>query len=140
MRLHSPLGALDRHPVFRSLVEALGAPGTRRHVLSAITPARPYALAALHAALDKPMLLVVGRPSEARGYANELRAWAADPDSVLLFPETDALPYDPDKLPERLQTLERLSGLGHGGTGSKPLVIASVRAAMDLVLDPQAFR
>src|SRR5207237_617255 len=146
MRLHSLLSALDRQAVFRDLVEALRARGARRDVLSAITPARPYALAALHAALDRPMLLVVGRPSEARGYANELRAWAADPDSVLLFPETDALPYDrlpndSDKLAERLNTLERLSGLGHGGAaGMTPLVVASVRAAMDLVLDPQAFR
>src|SRR5438874_12480956 len=146
MRLHSLLSALDRQPVFRDLVDALHAPGGSREVLSAITPARPYALAALHAALDRPMLLVVGRPSEARGYANELRSWAADPDSVLLFPETDALPYDrlpndSDKLAERLGTLERLSGLGHGGApGKSPLVVASVRAAMDLVRDPQAFR
>jgi len=145
MRLHSLLSALDRQSVFRDLVEALRAPGAGREVLSAITPARPYALAGLHAALDRPMLLVVGRPSEARGYANELRAWAADPDSVLLFPETDALPYDrlpndSDKLAERLSTLERLSGLGRDGSGPGPLVVASVRAAMDLVLDPQTFR
>src|SRR5712692_1900476 len=146
MRLHSLLSALDRQAVFRRLVEALRAPGAGRQVLSTITPARPYALAGLHAALNRPMLLVVGRPSEARAYANELRAWAADPDAVLLFPETDALPYDrlpndSDKLAERLSTLERLSGLGHGGAAGKPpLVVASVRAAMDLVLDPQAFR
>src|SRR5712691_5710658 len=145
MRLDSLLSALDRQSVFRDLVEALRAPGAGREVLSAITPARPYALAGLHAALDRPMLLVVGRPSEARGYANELRAWAADPDSVLLFPETDALPYDrlpndSDKLAERLSTLERLSGLGKGGGGGKPLVVASVRAAMDLVVDPRTFR
>src|SRR6266571_8134876 len=145
MRLHSLLSALDRQSVFRDLVEALRVPGAQREMLSTITPARPYALAGLHAALDRPMLLVVGRPSEARGDANELRAWAADPESVLLFPETDALPYDrlpndSDKLAERLSTLERLSGLGHGGSPDKPLVVASVRAAMDLVLDPQAFR
>src|SRR6202158_1150589 len=145
MRLHSLLSTLDRQAVFRSLVAELRAPGAGRQVLSTITPARPYALAGLHAALDRPMLLVVGRPSEARGYANELRAWAADPDSVLLFPETDARPYDrlptdSDKLAERLSTLERLSGLGYGGRAGKPLVVASVRAAMDLVLDPPAFR
>src|SRR6266702_7552501 len=139
MRLHSLLSALDRQPVFRDLADALRAPGASRELLSAITPARPYALAALHAALDRPMLLVVGRPSEARGYANELRAWAADPDSVLLFPETDALPYDrlpndPDKLADRLGTLERLAGTGQ--VGRSPIVVASVRAAMDLVLDP----
>src|SRR5947209_19767239 len=145
MRLNPLLRVLDRDPSFATLVEALRTPGAGPQVLSAITPARPYALAALHAALDRPMLLVVGRPSEARGYANELRAWAADPDSVLLFPETDALPYDrlpndSDKLAERLSTLEWLSGLGPDGSGRKPLVVASVRAAMDLVLDPQAFR
>src|SRR5712691_2369813 len=139
MRLHPLLGVLDRNPSFSSLVEALRTPGAGPQLLSAITPARAYALAALHAALHRPLLLVVGRPSEARGYANELRAWAADPDSVLLFPETDALPYDrlpndSDKLAERLSTLERLSGLGPGGE-RKPLVVASVRAAMDLVLD-----
>ncbi len=145
MRLHSLLSALDRQPVFKRLVEAMCATGANRQSLSAITPARPYALAALQAALDRPMLLVVGRPSEARAYANELRVWASDPDSVLLFPETDALPYDrlpndSDKLAERLGTLERLSGLGHGGSVGSPLVVASVRAAMDLVLHPQAFR
>src|SRR5258708_40015133 len=95
----------------------------------------------MHAALGRPMLLVAGRPSEARAYANELRAWAQNPDAVVLFPETDALPYDrlpndPDKLSERLQALERLAG--KAGT-TPPLAVASVRAAMDLVLDPQAF-
>src|SRR3977135_3663436 len=94
MRLHSLLSALDRQPVFRGLVEALHQPDAGRQILSAITPTRPYALAALHAALERPMLLVGGRAAEARAYANELRAWAADPDAVLLFPETDALPYD----------------------------------------------
>src|SRR5260221_5308488 len=145
MRLRCLLGGSGRESVFRDLVESLRAPGARREVLSTITPARPYALAALHAALARPMLLVVGRPSEARVYANELRAWAADPDAVLLFPETDALPYDrlpndSDKLAERLSTLERLSGLGLGSSETRPLVVASVRAAMDLVLDPPAFR
>src|SRR6202165_4763356 len=143
MRLHPLLAALDNEPAFTRLVEALRAPGKHAtQVLSVITPARPYALAAMHAALSRPMLLVAGRPSEARAYANELRAWAHDPDAVVLFPETDALPYDrlpndPDKLAERLGTIERLAG--HAQATTPPLVVASVRAAMDLVLDPQAF-
>src|SRR3954471_19559439 len=94
MRLQPLLAALDREPVFQAVLSGLRAGDSRRHVLSVITPARPYALAALHAALRQPMLLVVGRPSDARQYANELRAWSVDPDDVLLFPETDALPYD----------------------------------------------
>src|SRR5439155_14832840 len=57
-------------------------------------------------------------------------------------PETDALPYDrlpndPDKLAERLGTLARLAG--RTPTATPPLVVASVRAAMDLVLDPREF-
>src|ERR671939_962625 len=108
MRLYPLLGALRAEPVFQHLLERVGT-SAPAPVLSAITPARPFAVAALHAALERPMLLLVGRPSEARGYANELRAWARHPDDVLLFPETDALPYDrlpndPDKLAERLGT------------------------------------
>ena len=143
MRLHPLLTVLGQHPQFQKLVGALSAREAASQVLSAITPARPYALAALHAALGRPILLITGRPSEARAYANELRAWAADPDAVLLYPETDALPYDrlpsdPDKLTERLGALERLAGLGHGN--GPPLVVASVRAVMDLVLEPDSFR
>jgi transcription-repair coupling factor (superfamily II helicase) len=143
MRLHSLLGSLAANPAFAALIENLTSRTADRPVLSAITPARPFALAALHAALSRPMLLITGRPSEARGYANELRAWVTDPDAVLLFPETDALPYDrlpsdPDKLTERLIALERLAGVTQAS--SPPLVVASVRAAMDLVLEPRAFR
>ncbi|MBV9329068.1 MAG: transcription-repair coupling factor [Chloroflexi bacterium] len=146
MRLHPLLAALRQHPSFQDLVESLHTPsGAGPRVLSAISPARAFALAALHAAVRRPMLLITGRPSEARVYANELRAWAADPDAVLLYPETDALPYDrlpsdPDKLTERLSALERLSGLKEDRDGSPPLVVASVRAAMDLVLEPDVFR
>src|SRR5579864_6816861 len=144
MRLHPLLRALNDHPSFGALVQALQIPGgAGPQVLSAITPARAYALAALHAALRRPMLLITGRPSEARTYANELRAWVEDVDAVLLFPETDALPYDrlpsdPDKLTERLTALERLAGLSQ--QTAPTIVVASVRAAMDLVLEPRNFR
>ena len=144
MRLHPLVAALQAEPTFLNLAASIrgGADVGRVPLLSSITPARPFALAALHAALERPMLLVVGRPSEARGYANELRAWSRDPDSVLLFPETDALPYDrlpndADKLAERLGTLARLAT---PDAAAPPLVVASTRAAMDLVLDPDTFR
>src|SRR5919198_2487954 len=137
MRLQRLLPLLQAHP---SLERVLAGETT---LLSAITPARPYAVAALHAALGRPMLVVVPRPSEARAYANELTAWARDPDDVLLFPETDALPYDrlpsdADKLAERLGVLQRLAGLAD--RSAPPLVVASARAAMDLLVDPATFR
>jgi len=140
VRLHTLLPRLQGSPTFQRLVDVL-AHGPA--VLATITPARPYALAALHATVARPILLIASRPSDARVYANELRTWSADPEAVLLFPETDALPYDrlpndPDKLAERLGTLERLAGLSPAQ--SPPLVVASVRAAMDLVLELASFR
>ena len=60
MRLHPLLSALDSQPAFKQLVDALRAPGAQKaQLLSVITPARPYALAAMQAALGRPMLLVV---------------------------------------------------------------------------------
>ncbi len=140
MRLHPLLTRLQGATAFQQMLAALSRSDDA--VLSTITPARPFALAALHSAVQRPILLIVSRPSDARNYANELRAWSADPDAVLLFPETDALPYDrlpndPDKLAERLGTLERLAGVAED---RPPLVVASVRAAMDLVLSLDEFR
>jgi transcription-repair coupling factor (superfamily II helicase) len=137
MRLQRLLPRLQQHPAMHAVVDG-GAS------LSVITPARPYALAALHAALGRPMLLLVARPTDARGYVNELIAWADDPDAVLLFPETDALPYDrlpndADKLADRLGALQRLLGLDPEAKGP-PLVVASVRAAIDLLVEPDTFR
>src|SRR5438876_1575056 len=111
MQLHPLLDALSANTSFKRLLTALQGSARRANVLSAITPARAYALAALHAELHRPLLLVVGRPSDARQYVNELRAWTRNSDDILLFPETDALPYDrlpndADKLSERLTTLE----------------------------------
>ena len=123
MRLHTLLPRLAAAPTFEKVLADLAS---GRAVLSAITPARPFALAALHSQLRRPVVAITSRPSEARVLANELRAWAADPDLILLFPETDALPYDrlpndPDKLAERLGTLERLAGLNPDGAA--PLVV-----------------
>src|SRR5947209_5506750 len=140
MRLQRLLSRLQRHPAFQSVLAHAGKPGAA--VLSAITPARPFAVAALHAAVQRPMLLVVARPTDARGYVSELIAWAEDPEAVLLFPETDALPYDrlpndADKLADRLAAMQRLAGLAGGPPA---LVVASTRAAMDLLVDPATFR
>src|SRR5918912_1193588 len=109
MRLQRLLPRLQHHPAVHAVVDG-GAS------VSAITPARPYALAALHAALARPLLLL----------------------------ETDALPYDrlpndADKLADRLAVLQRLAGLDPDAK-SPPLVVASVRAAIDLLVEPETFR
>ncbi|MDQ3810705.1 MAG: hypothetical protein M3336_10485, partial [Chloroflexota bacterium] len=60
MRLHGLLPRLHQAPSFARLAEAMRRPGARA-VLSAITPGRPYAIAALHGLLGRPMLLVAAR-------------------------------------------------------------------------------
>ncbi len=145
MRLQAVLPCLQQHPTFRRVLDAVGAPRRSEGpvCLSAITPARPFAVAALQAALNRPVLVVTARPSEARLYADELRVWAGEGTRVTLFPETDALPYDylpndPDKLADRLAAVQSMAGAS--GTGPTPLVVASSRAAMDLIVDPTTFR
>ena len=105
-------------------------------MLSAITPARAFTRR--HAQLDDPSWSLA-RPSDARPDRSALLG--RQPDLVLLF-ETDALPYDrlpndPDKLPNDWAR----SNLGRPEPEhDRPIVVASVRAAMDLVLDIQTFR
>ncbi len=142
MQLSSLLPALQRDAAFAEVVSSLGRARARSRV-SVITSARPYALAALHATLRAPMLVVAPRTSDARGLAAELNAWVERDTDVNLFPETDALPYDylpndPVKLADRLAVLQRLAGLA--GDDTPPLVVSSARAATDLLEDPRAYR
>ena len=63
----------------------------------------------------------------------------------MLFPETDALPYDylpndADKLADRLGALQYLSGTRRmSGAECPPLVVASVRATLDLLTPPGVY-
>jgi transcription-repair coupling factor (superfamily II helicase) len=142
MQLASLLPALQRDRAFQEVVVDLGTQQARP-LLSVITSARPVALAALHAVLNEPLLVITARPGDARTLVAELSAWVEDRAAVSLFPETDALPYDnlpndADKLADRLAVLQRLAGVVKNG--SPPLIVASVRAAMDLLEDPAVFR
>ena len=142
MQLSSLLPALQRHAAFAEVVNGLERERARSRV-SVITSARPYALAALHAALRVPMLVVTARTIDARGLAAELNAWVERDADVSLFPETDALPYDylpndPVKLADRLAVLQRLAGLADDH--APPLVVSSARSATDLLEDPRAYR
>jgi transcription-repair coupling factor (superfamily II helicase) len=142
MQLSSLLPALQRDAAFTEVASSVGRAHARSRV-SVISSARPYALAALHARLRAPMLVVAPRTSDARGLAADLNAWVERDTDVNLFPETDALPYDylpndPVKLADRLAVLQRLAGLA--GDDAPPLVISSARAATDLLEDPRAYR
>src|SRR5687768_7679371 len=66
----------------------------RLHVAPALTAARPAIVAALATLIQRPLLYVVGSGEAALRAREDLCQWL-DPDTVLLFPAGDALPYEP---------------------------------------------
>jgi transcription-repair coupling factor (superfamily II helicase) len=133
------LPRLLAEPGLRDLASGILQPGSADLRLSVVDVAKPAAVAALHAALQRPLLLIVGRSDWARRYADELALWAAEPGLVLHFPATDALPYepltpDPDQSAERLAVLARLLSAEVG-----PLIVTSVRAVADKLMAPERF-
>src|SRR5207253_8286683 len=105
--------------------------------------AKPAVLAALHGDLAQPTVVLVSRLARARQLVQELQTWAEAPESIYLFPDLDALPYErlppgPEHLYERLEAMLALSTTVD--TGPKPLVVATARAVMDRIMPPEACR
>ena len=94
----------DLDPILRRLadherIEALAITlreqaAARLHVAPALTAARPAIVAALATLTQRPLLYVVGSGEAALRAREDLCQWL-DPDTVLLFPAGDALPYEP---------------------------------------------
>ena len=140
--LASLLPLLQCQPAFDQLRQTVAAakPGDAPARLSVADPAKPYAVAALHAALGRTVVLLTARPGNARQLWEDLLAWAPDPADVLHFPAPDALPYeklpeDPSLVARRVDVLARL-----GEDGDPPLVVACLRAVMDGLDPPARFR
>ena len=112
----------DLDPILRRLadherIEALAITlreqaATRLHVAPALTAARPAIVAALVTRTQRPLLYIVGSGEAALRAREDLCQWL-DPDTVLLFPAGDALPYEPmspgnDVIAGRLRVLRAL--------------------------------
>ena len=142
LSLAALLPTLQRRPEFDDLRRSIAAasPGDDPARLSVADPAKPYAVAALHAALGRTVVVLTARPGNARQLWEDLLAWAPDPSDVLHFPAPDALPYerlpeDPSLVARRVDVLARLAE-----PGRPPLVVACLRAVMDLLDPPERFR
>src|SRR5262249_39751932 len=138
----SPLLPLIRDSAYLRAVRAALAHG-ERPALSAIDAAKPSLMTALYDVVQRPILVITARPARARQLAEELRAWAPEPDRVLLFPEIEAFPYerlplDPDTAATRRRVLARLAMAP--ASGPPLLVVTCVRAVLDRVMAPAAMR
>jgi transcription-repair coupling factor (superfamily II helicase) len=107
---------------------------------SLLEPAKPMVLASLQRDLQSPTLVVVATEHRARELAQQVQAWAVQPERVALLPSPEPLFYErlpshPNTTQERLRAL-RLLASGEPGA----LVIASVRALMRVVMPPAQFK
>jgi transcription-repair coupling factor (superfamily II helicase) len=138
MNLSALTRALERSDRFQQTIrEIRGGSGA---ALSVADAAKPFVTAALHAQLDIPICLVAARPSQARRYVDDLKAWHPRPDAVIHFTVPDALPYehlayDADLTSSRMQALRALTA-----PHPAPLVVLAARSALDCLMDPDQFR
>jgi transcription-repair coupling factor (superfamily II helicase) len=112
------LRQLIEHERVADLAAALREqPRARLHVAPALSAARVTLVAALATRAERPILYVVGSTEAALRAREDLCLWL-DPDSVLLFPAGDALPYEhmspgADVIAGRLKALRRLRDTRH---------------------------
>jgi transcription-repair coupling factor (superfamily II helicase) len=193
LSLSSLLSLIEDIPSYRELIEGLRAQDTfspslaHPLTLSLLSAARPYLIAALQrdldrpfdrkrsdahdrpfdGAQDRPLVVVTARPKQANQLHSQLRLWSAKPQSVLLFPEPNALPYEHiawniETVQQRIRVLATLlqveanSTLSlskgaapanpHPSTGSgclsntPPVIIAPARALMQKTLPRPEFQ
>ena len=126
----------------------------RLHVAPALTAARPAIVAALAMLTQRPLLYVVGSGEAALRAREDLCQWR-DPDTVLLFPAGDALPYEPmspgnDVIAGRLRVLSvlRTEGRGLSSPANNPdhsvlspqhsalVIVAPIKALLQPTLSP----
>ncbi|HEX9373830.1 MAG TPA: transcription-repair coupling factor, partial [Roseiflexaceae bacterium] len=151
----SDLDSILRRLAEQERVDALATalreqPGTRLHVAPALTAARPALVAALAGLAERPLIYVVGSGEAALRAREDLCQWL-DPESVLLFPASDALPYEPmspgnDVIAGRLRVLraigERQEARGESSAShlsplaSRLVVVAPIKALLQPTLAP----
>ncbi|MBL7182973.1 MAG: transcription-repair coupling factor [Anaerolineae bacterium] len=103
----------------------------------------------------RPLVVVTARPEQANQLYSQLRLWSAKPESVLLFPEPNALPYEHiawniETIQQRIRVLAALllglssrrrieTQLQEQNTLS-PVIIASARALMQKTIPVREFQ
>ena len=131
MDLSGLIFIIAKMPAYRCLVEELGK--RNEHRVTLLDAAKPYLIAALHQELRLPLMVVAAYPERAKKIYEQLQCWCPNDTPILLFPEPDALPYEP--LPsdpfieqQRLQVLSRLNETRQKPESEPPLIIASAAA------------
>jgi transcription-repair coupling factor (superfamily II helicase) len=114
--------------------------------LGLLAAARPVLLAALHAHVRRPLLVLVGRADAARAMVQQMQLWSPHPETVMRLPDPDALPYERiawgrDTVCERIRVLTAMAAwpLEHDRRWP-PLVVISARGLMHKSIPPAELR
>jgi transcription-repair coupling factor (superfamily II helicase) len=139
-------------PALRAAVEAARSAGRPELDLTAPSGLRPFAVAALAARADRPVLAVTATGRETEELATALRD-LLPPDEVAEFPSWETLPHErlsprSDTVGRRLSVLRRLAHPGdpETGHGQVRVLVAPVRAVLQPMvaglgdLEPVALR
>jgi transcription-repair coupling factor (superfamily II helicase) len=131
------LALLIQRPEFRRLIthlqEATGIPA-----LTGITEAaRPYVIAALAQAIQKPMLVVAVDEAEANRLIDTLKVLLEQPEEAFFLPDRDALPYE-RLISDTQTTQQRMNALiALTERERNAIVVCSARALTQPVIPPQ---
>ncbi|MDD5094671.1 MAG: transcription-repair coupling factor [Dehalococcoidia bacterium] len=127
-------------PLLQSMPADQSLQGFDQQEVTVFDAVRPLVMATLHHDVNIPTLVITPNAEEAKRLYDELVAWCHPGARVLLFPETDVLPYEhltPDSaiIQQRLRVLSILKDPG----GTSPFIIASARAVLLKTLHAAAF-
>ena len=154
MRLCGLLPTLQSHPQYLSLLRTLYQSRTsdqQGHTVALDLPeaARPYIVAALQADWPGPLVIISGKPQEARHIHNQVRIWSATPERVHYFdaPDTifyDRTPWNRETVQSRVNVLALLASLRNadqpaGRQDKGTIFCASIWSLMAKSVPPRAF-
>ncbi len=111
MNLSGLLPLIESTPGYHRLINDLRAAKGDKKV-AVLDAAKPCLLACLYRQLGLPTLVITSKPERARQLYDEIPVWCGSNDSICLFPEPDALPYerissDPYTVRQILKVLSR---------------------------------
>ncbi len=113
--------------------------GDPRSVIGVPDGAKAAVVAALAGSAATPVLVVTGKDDHALALAEEVAVWLGDAERIVLFPESDAAPYErgaPDQevAEQRLRALQRLHQWRPGSPA--PVLIVPALAAVQRTISP----
>ncbi len=143
MKLVGLLPVLKESEEYRKLTQGLSSHAEACSVNLPLA-ALAYLAAGLRVDTGRPVLVVTARSDRAREMREEMEVWAEEPSHVYLFPEPDAIPYEPAAMEsptqhQRLRVLLELGRWNRDGAASgglPPFVVAPAHALMHQVLSP----